>query len=418
MVSSVKGTFDLFHPEVAKWQLIEEKARTIFHLFGYTEIRTPILEHTELFVRSVGSETDIVSKEMYTFLDKKGRSLTLRPENTASVMRSIIEHKLYESPKHSRLYYIGPQFRYERPQKGRYRQFHQIGIELLNDKTPYAEFEGIFIAKELLNSLGIGQIKIKLNSVGCPECRPRFVEVLKRYLITKEKQLCSDCQKRIYSNTLRVLDCKVPSCQQIILNAPAITDNLCLSCDDHFKKLQQYIEESDVSYELNLKLVRGLDYYVKNVFEITSPLLGAQDAILGGGRYDGLLRSLGGPDIPSFGWALGVERLALISEIKERKSNNVYIVWLGEEELKYAIKIASFLRANKIPTIIDGEERPLKNSLKKADKLGATFSIIIGEDELKSGLLTVKNLISGEQFASSKEELLSFLENGEKTIGE
>lgn len=418
MASSVKGTFDLFYPEVVKWQLIEEKARTIFHLFSYTEIRTPILEHTELFVRSVGSETDIVSKEMYTFLDKKGRSLTLRPENTAPVMRSIIEHKLYESPKHSRLYYIGPQFRYERPQKGRYRQFHQIGMELLNDKTPYAEFEGIFIAKELLNSLGIGQIKVKLNSVGCPECRPKFVEVLKKYLITKEKQLCSDCQKRIYSNTLRVLDCKVPSCQQIILDAPAIIDSLCLCCDDHFKKLQQYLEESDLSYELNLRLVRGLDYYVKNVFEITSPLLGAQDAILGGGRYDGLLRSLGGPDIPSFGWALGVERLALISEIKERKSNNVYIVWLGEEELKYAIKIASFLRANKIPTIIDGEERSLKNSLKKADKLGATFAIIIGEDELKSELLTVKNLISGEQFAFSKEELLSFLENGEKKIGD
>lgn len=415
MVSSVKGTFDIFYPEIEKWLIIEENARRIFNLFGYTEIRTPILEHTELFVRSVGSETDIVSKEMYTFLDKKGRSLTLRPENTAPVMRSVIEHKLYDSSKHNRLYYIGPQFRYERPQKGRYRQFHQIGLELLNDKTPYAEFEGIFIAKELLNSLGIGQIKVKLNSVGCPECRPHYVEVLKKYLLEKESKLCSDCQKRIMSNTLRVLDCKVPSCQEIIENAPAISGNLCASCEDHFSKLREYLEEADVSYEMNPRLVRGLDYYVKNVFEITSSLLGAQDAVVGGGRYDGLLKSLGGPDISSFGWALGVERLSLIAEIKKEAKSNVYLVWLGEKEFKYALKIASVLRANGIPSIIDGEARSLKNALKKADKLGANFVVIIGEDEVKSGLLTVKNLKSGEQFAVAAENLPAFILNGDKS---
>lgn len=415
MVSSVKGTFDLYYPEVEKWQTIEENARKIFYLFGYTEIRTPILEHTELFVRSVGSETDIVSKEMYTFLDKKGRSLTLRPENTAPVMRAVIEHHLYELPKNQRLYYIGPQFRYERPQKGRYRQFHQIGIELLNDKTPYAEFEGIFVAKEFLNSLGIGQIKVKLNSVGCPKCRPEYVEVLKRYLLDKEKELCSDCQKRIPLNTLRVLDCKVPSCQKIIEEAPLISNHLCISCEDHFQKLREYLEEAGVSYELTPRLVRGLDYYVKNVFEMSSSLLGAQDAVLGGGRYDGLLKSLGGPDLPSFGWALGVERLSLIAEPKGKVINDVYIVWLGEKEFKLALKISSLLRGSNIPAIVDGEERSLKNSLKRADKLGVKFVVIIGEDELKGGLLTLKNLKSGEQFAVRVNELPSFILEGGKS---
>ncbi|MCX7830005.1 MAG: histidine--tRNA ligase [Acidobacteria bacterium] len=415
MVSSVKGTFDLFHPEIEKWQIIEENSRRIFHLFGYTEIRTPILEHTELFVRSVGSETDIVSKEMYTFLDKKGRSLTLRPENTAPVMRSIIEHKLYDTSRHNRLYYIGPQFRYERPQKGRYRQFHQIGLELLNDKTPYAEFEGILIAKELLNSLGIGQIKVKLNSVGCPECRPYYVEILRKYLLEKETELCPDCQKRISLNTLRVLDCKVQSCQEILGNAPLISNNLCASCEDHFGKLKEYLDEENVSYEINPRLVRGLDYYVKNVFEITSPLLGAQDAVVGGGRYDGLLKSLGGPDIPSFGWALGVERLSLIANIKEKDKKDVYIAFLGEKEFKYALKLASFLRNNNIPTIVDGEEKSLKNSLKKADKIGVQYVVIIGEDEIKSGLLTLKNLKSGEQFAVERQNLPSFILIGERS---
>ncbi len=412
MVSSVKGTFDLFYPEVEKWQTIEENARKIFHLFGYTEIRTPILEHTELFVRSVGSETDIVSKEMYTFVDKKGRSLTLRPENTAPAMRSVIEHRLYELPKNQRLYYIGPQFRYERPQKGRYRQFHQIGIELINDRTPYAEFEGIIVAKELLNSLGIGQIKVKLNSVGCPECRPHYVEILRKYLLDREKELCLDCQKRISLNPLRVLDCKVPSCQKIIEEAPTIGSHLCVLCEDHLQKLREYLEESDLFYELDQRLVRGLDYYVKNVFEITSPLLGAQDAVLGGGRYDGLLKSLGGPDLPSFGWALGVERLSLIAQFGEKEKKDVYIAWLGEKGFKVALKLGFLLRGNNIPAILEGEERSLKNSLKRADKLGVNIVVIIGEDEIKGGLLTLKNLKSGEQFAVSLNEVPVFILNG------
>jgi histidyl-tRNA synthetase len=413
MITGVKGTQDLFFPEIKTWQRIESLSREIFSLYGYSEIRTPALEHTELFVRGIGDETDIVSKEMYTFLDKKGRSLTLRPENTAPAMRAVIEHRLHESARHSRLYYIGPQFRYERPQKGRYRQFHQIGIEALGDPTPRCDFECIDIGKELISRLGIAQIEVRLNSVGCPVCRPQFISILKEALNEKSGSLCQDCRRRLESNPLRVLDCKVPSCQPVLAEAPRISDYLCESCGEHFSELKELLTEFEVPFTVYPRLVRGLDYYLKTVFEIVSPLLGAQDALVGGGRYDGLLSQLGGPSLPSFGWALGMERLAFIVPAgSETRESEVYIAWMGTEYYRHALKVASKLRENNIPVILDGEERSIKNSLKRADRLNVKYVVIVGEDEIKAGRLTVKNLANGEQSAFTVEELTSFLSAG------
>jgi histidyl-tRNA synthetase len=409
MISGVKGTQDLYFPEIKRWQRIEALARRIFSLYGYSEIRTPMLEHTELFVRGIGDETDIVSKEMYTFLDKKGRSLTLRPENTAPAMRSVIEHRLLDSARHSRLYYIGPQFRYERPQKGRYRQFHQIGIEALGDPTPKCDFECINIGKELIRKLGIAQIEVRLNSVGCPNCRPQYTSILKEALTEKSGSLCEDCRRRLETNPLRVLDCKVPSCQPILLEAPKMSDFLCEPCNEHFSEVKSLLTEFEVPFTIYPRLVRGLDYYLRTVFEIVSPLLGAQDALVGGGRYDGLLARLGGPSLPSFGWALGLERLALIVPgSEEKRGNEVYIAWMGSGYFRHSLKIASTLRESGIPVILDGEERSIKNSLKRADRLNVKYVIIVGEDEIKAGRLTIKNLESGEQFAFSLDESISF----------
>ena len=409
MINGVKGTQDLYFPEIKTWQRIEAAARETFALYGYSEIRTPALEHTELFVRGIGEETDIVGKEMYTFQDKKGRSLTLRPESTAPVMRSVIERRLHDSPRHSRLYYIGPQFRYERPQKGRYRQFHQIGIEALGDPSPGCDFECISIGTELMRRLGIAQAEVRLNSVGCPRCRPPYTEKLKEALDARSGELCQDCVRRLETNPLRVLDCKVPSCQPVLSEAPFIAGHLCEECSAHFDEVKNLLTDFEVPYILWPRLVRGLDYYRKTVFEVVSPLLGAQDALLGGGRYDGLLGQLGGPPLPSFGWALGLERLASITpSTEEKREPEVYIAWMGRPLFKPALKIAAALREKGIPVIIDGEERSVKNSMKRADRLNAKFVVIVGEDEIKAERLTVKNLESGEQFAFGVDEAASF----------
>lgn len=412
MIASVKGTQDLVFPDIKVWQEIEQMAREVFSLYGYNEIRTPILEHTELFVRGIGDETDIVSKEMYTFADKKGRSLTLRPENTAPVMRAVIEHRLYESARHSKLYYIGPQFRYERPQKGRFRQFHQIGVESLGDSSPGSDFECIYIAKEFLNRLRIAPIEVRLNSVGCPGCRKAYSSRLQEALGKQKDSLCEDCRKRLETNPLRVLDCKVPGCRPIIASAPQLPDYLCGSCKSHFEELQGLLREFEAPFTIYPRLVRGLDYYVKTVFEIVSPNLGAQDSILGGGRYDGLLSQLGGPPLAAFGWALGFERLVLVAPSeKEKYSKEIYIAWMSKDFYKEALKAAMKLREENIPVIIEGEERSLKNSFKRADKMGIRYVLIVGEDEMRAGQFTVKNLESGEQFALAPDKIASFISN-------
>jgi len=406
MITAVKGTEDLFFPDILRWQRLEAGARDIFERYGFSEIRTPVLEHTELFVRGIGDETDIVTKEMYTFLDRKGRSLTLRPENTAGVMRALVEHRLCESSAHARLYYIGPQFRYERPQKGRYRQFHQIGAEVIGDISPGSDAETIALAADLLTAAGILGSVVQLNSVGCPKCRPSYVGLLRGALLERKSELCGDCQRRLEANTLRVLDCKVPSCQPVLDKAPRLDEGLCEECAAHYSKVKELLGLLGVAFQLKPRLVRGLDYYVRTVFEITSSALGAQDALLGGGRYDGLLKQLGGPDVPGFGWAMGVERLLMaMPPSPQERLPRLYVAWSGEGTYARALTLARDLRARGGAVVLEHSERSFKASLKRADRLNVRWALLIGEDELKVERFTLKDMLTGQQEGLSAFEI-------------
>jgi histidyl-tRNA synthetase len=400
MITAVKGTQDNLFPEIGRWQRVEAIARKVFHRYAFTEIRTPILEPTELFVRGIGDETDIVNKEMYTFADRKGRSVTMRPENTAGVARAFVEHRLHDSPLHSRLFYIGPQFRYERPQKGRLRQFHQIGAEVLGDAAPGTDAETIAMLVEFLGKAGVVGIEVVLNSVGCPNCRPVFVALLKDALAPRSEELCGDCRRRLETNPLRVLDCKVPSCQPILDGAPAIADHLCEACAAHHSGLKRILGEMGVAFSERARLVRGLDYYTRTVFEVTSSALGAQDALLGGGRYDGLLEQIGGPAMPGFGWALGVERLLMV--IPPEPPGRLpwtYVAWMGEAAYGHALRVARRLREEGRVVVLEHSPRSFKSALKRADKMACKAVLIIGDEEAASGIFTLKDLDSGEQSA-------------------
>ena len=411
MVSSVKGTQDIRYPEIRRWQSVEATAREVFARYGFTEIRTPILERTELFIRSIGSETDIVNKEMYTFPDRKGRSLTLRPENTAGVARAVVEHSLHRSPLHSRLYYIGPQFRYERPQKGRYRQFHQIGAEVIGDGSPGADAETIAMVVDFLAHVGLMGLQVQLNSVGCPECRPGYVAVLKEALEEKRDILCSDCRRRIEANPLRVLDCKVPGCREAIRGVPALTDHLCGECDSHYAEVKRVLSLMGVESVENQRLVRGLDYYTRTVFEVTSAVLGAQDAVVGGGRYDGLLEEVGGPALQAFGWALGLERLIMaLPPVAGKDADRIYIAWHGEGTYDAALELAIELRKRGRAVLMDHGGRSLKSALKRADRLEAKWTVLLGEDELSAGSVSLKEMATGEQRWLKWSELYDLME--------
>ena len=400
MITAVKGTQDNLFPEIGRWQRVEAIARKVFHRYAFTEIRTPILEPTELFVRGIGDETDIVNKEMYTFADRKGRSVTMRPENTAGVARAFVEHRLHDSPLHSRLFYIGPQFRYERPQKGRLRQFHQIGAEVLGDAAPGTDAETIAMLVEFLGRAGVVGIEVVLNSVGCPNCRPVFVALLKDALAPRSGELCGDCRRRLETNPLRVLDCKVPSCQPILDGAPAIADHLCEACAAHHAGLKRILGEMSVGFSERARLVRGLDYYTRTVFEVTSSALGAQDALLGGGRYDGLLEQIGGPAMPGFGWALGVERLLMvIPPDPPGRLPWTYLAWMGEAAYGHALRVARRLRVEGRVVVFEHAPRSFKSALKRADKMACKAVLIIGDEEAASGTYTLKDLDTGEQSA-------------------
>jgi len=400
MITAVKGTQDILFPEVRRWQALEAAARELFERYGFGEVRTPVLEPTELFVRGIGDETDIVTKEMYTFEDRKGRKVTMRPENTAGVMRCLVEHGLCESPHHARLYYIGPQFRYERPQKGRYRQFHQIGAEVVGDPAPGADAETITLAADLLEAVGIPGTVVGLNSVGCPVCRPPYTGLLKAALAPKAEALCGDCRRRLETNPLRVLDCKVPSCQPILDSAPTLIDGLCPDCAEHFAVVQRLLGQAGVAFRVKPRMVRGLDYYTRTVFEITSSALGSQDALMGGGRYDGLLKQLGGPDAPGFGWALGMERLLMaMPSLTEERLPWVYLAWAGEGTYDRAVTLARDLRKGGAAVVVEHAPRSFKSALKRADRLGVRWALLVGEDELKSASYTLKDLATGGQEA-------------------
>jgi histidyl-tRNA synthetase len=419
-IRSVKGTRDLLPPETNLWQRVESEAHRIFTAYHYGEIRTPVLEQTGLFSRSVGADTDIVMKEMYTFQDRDDESLTLRPEATASVVRAYIEHSLYNQGGIHKLYYIGPMFRRERPQKGRYRQFYQIGAEVLGSESPLVDAEVLEMLALFLERLGIREYQLLLNSVGCANCRAEYLNVLREALGSVRVTMCADCQRRADTNPLRVLDCKVEADQPIIDKLPKIIDHLDPECRQHFDRVTSELQARGISYQVTPRLVRGLDYYTRTTFEITSGALGAQNAMLGGGRYDGLSEMLGGPPTPGIGFSIGQDRLILAVQAAAVLESAVplaaYVVWMGEAALPSAARLVRELRAQGLSVEIDYDPMKIKKAMGIASKLQARFAIIIGEGELASGRYQVKDMRSGEQKEVEPQNIASQLKqimNGE-----
>jgi histidyl-tRNA synthetase len=418
MIKAVRGTRDLLPPETALWNFVEAAVRDVFRAYNFHEIRTPIFESTELFARGVGEETDIVAKEMYTWEDRgraqsdKGQSLTLRPENTAGVVRAYIEHKLWDRGL-NKLYYIGPQFRRERPQKGRYRQFYQIGAEVIGpasagSESPARDAEILELLATLLDRLGIKDWTLELNSIGCANDRAAYNEALRKALEPVAAQMCVDCQRRAVTNPLRVFDCKVPEDQPIIEKLPRISEFLDEPCRKHFEQVKEILRSVAVEFQENSRLVRGLDYYTRTAFEFTHGALGAQNAILGGGRYDGLSEALGGPAAPGIGFAIGEDRLVLaLSESTEAvvRKPDVYIAPLGPGMNKEAARVARELRRHDIVIELGDESFRLKKSLETASKIGAKYALIAGENELSTGVFALKNLATGEQKAVPRTDL-------------
>jgi histidyl-tRNA synthetase len=413
LIQSVKGTRDLLPDETRLWQRVEEEARRVFDAYNFREIRTPILEQTALFARSVGADTDIVTKEMYTFEDRDSESLTLRPEATASVVRAYIEHGLYNAGGIHKLYYFGPMFRRERPQKGRYRQFYQIGAEVLGSDHPTIDAEVLEMLVLLLERLGLTEFKLLVNSVGCAKCRPQYLKKLRQALEGVKDKLCADCQRRAQTNPLRVLDCKVEADQPIIEQLPHILGHLCPECRQHFECVTAELDERGVAYEIVPRLVRGLDYYTRTTFEITSGLLGAQNALLGGGRYDGLSEMLGGPPAPGFGFAIGQDRLVLTAgesaALKLPAPLAVYVAWMGEAARGPAMRLARELRREGISTEVNLLQLKLKKSLGLANKLQARYTVVIGEEEVASRQYQLKDMETGEQKAVEAVQFIAVL---------
>lgn len=402
LITGPRGTQDILPGVSANWQYIEQTVRDICRLYGYQEIRTPVFEHTELFLRGIGETTDVVSKEMYTFTDRGERSLTLRPENTAAVVRAYLEHKLYAESSLAKLFYIGPMFRYDRPQAGRYRQFHQFGIEALGAKGPGIDAEVIILAVQLLEKLGLTDLNLYVNSVGCPECRPVYREKLQEFLRPKTENLCGDCQSRFDRNPMRILDCKNPKCTEESQGAPHIVDCLCEECSEHFEQLKSLLQAANINFTLNPRLVRGLDYYTKTAFEIQYAPLGSQSAVCGGGRYDGLVAECGGQATPSIGLAIGMERILLALEkqnLLPQASNkiDVFVAPIGKETQGMAFKLLCDLRKAGITADMDFMNRNIKGQMKQANRYPASFVAIIGDDEAAQGKVMLKNMESGIQ---------------------
>ena len=406
MIKKIKGFSDLYPPEIEKYIFMEKVAREIFPLYGFVEMRTPILERTELFARSIGDETDVVQKEMFSFLDKKGRSLSLRPEATAGVVRAYIENKIYAKENISKFFTIGPMFRYERPQKGRQRQFHQVNVEVFGSSSPYIDGELIVMLMDFLKRLNIKGISLEINSLGCSKCRASYLANLKEFLEKiDEDLLCEDCKVRRIKNPLRVLDCKIESCRKLYKEAPKIIDYLCSDCETHFEQVLNLLKFENIQFKINKNLVRGLDYYQRTTFEVIAEGIGAQSAIAGGGRYDGLIKQLGGPDLPGIGFACGMERIAQLIEIQEQKNKFFYIATIDKKGLDFGFEVGSILRNRGLECVCSYEVKSVKAHLRAANKSGARYCIIIGEDELLKRKVTLKDLKTGEQKGLSLESL-------------
>lgn len=409
MIKAVKGTRDILPPSSAVWNYIEAAAREVFRRYNYQEIRTPIFEETTLFARGVGEETDIVSKEMYTFEDRDGSSLTLRPEATASVMRAYIEHRLDQKPGLQKLYYIGPMFRRERPQKGRYRQFYQIGAEAIGSESPAVDAEVIEMVVEILRRAGLSGFKLLINSVGDPNCRPAYVELLNERLRDVAARLCGDCQRRAETNPLRVLDCKVPEDQPIIDALPSIQDHLCEACRTHFDAVCAMLRDRGIEFEIKPRMVRGLDYYMRTTFEIVHGALGAQNSVLGGGRYDGLAEALGSRvPAPGIGFSIGEDRLVMTIEEEHpgqrEQKLDLYIAPMGSDAQRHSVQLARELRETGLAVEL-GLEAKLKRSLELANKMGARFALIVGDNEMAAGQYALKDMAAGEQEMVSRDRL-------------
>jgi histidyl-tRNA synthetase len=397
--SALKGIQDILPPDVYIWQEIESTAKDILHRYGFQEIRLPIIESTEIFIRSIGETTDIVEKEMYTFADKAGRSITMRPEGTAPAVRCYVEHHLYNLPSPQKFFYSGPMFRYERPQKGRFRQFYQIGAEAFGISQPSIDAEIIAMLKNLFEALGLEGVNFEINSIGCEKCRPDYKNALLNFFGDKLIGFCPDCQRRYSTNPLRILDCKVDRCVELRQGAPYVTDYLCNECREHFEELLFRLDSLNMPYSLNPNMVRGLDYYTKTAFEVTSEHLGSQKAVAAGGRYDKLVEEFGGPATPAIGFAIGMERLAALLKEKpaeEHPAPKVFIAALGREAEIESFRIAEDLRAKGFWIEFNYGGASLKSQLRKADRIGAEFAFIIGDNELKSSKIQWKNLKTGQ----------------------
>ncbi len=410
MIRAVKGTRDLLPPATGVWNHVEAVCREVFRVYNYREIRTPVFEETVLFARSVGEDTDIVSKEMYTFTDRDGASLTLRPECTASVIRAYIEHRLDQRPGLQKYYYLGPMFRRERPQKGRFRQFYQIGAECIGSESALVDAEVIEMVVVILRRLGLGEAELLLNSVGCKRCRPVYVGVLRERLRAVAPRMCADCRRRAETNPLRVLDCKVAEDQPIIEKLPSMAESLCAACREHLNKVERCLEERGIGYTAAPRLVRGLDYYTRTTFEIVHGALGAQNSILGGGRYDGLAEELGSKvPAPGIGFSIGEDRLVMILEnagpARAEEGVDVFIAPMGEEAARHAGGLAYELRQGGACVEVAPAGR-LKRLLELSNKLGARHTLIVGDNEMASGRYALKNMATGEQIEIEREELI------------
>src|SRR5258706_2603413 len=401
-ITSIKGFVDILPGAVETWQFVEEKAREVFALYNFAEIRIPIVEKTELFSRSLGETTDIVEKEMYTFADHdaKGSLLTLRPEGTAGVVRAYVESEMYQIEPVRKLFYAGPMFRRERPQKGRQRQFYQIGAEALGRADPLIDAELLLLLSDFFARAGLDGVTLELNSLGCVQCRPAYRLELLAFLKGREDKLCENCRRRMERNPLRVLDCKEPSCIEATRDAPSILDHLCEACRDHFDTVKRLLDDRGVAYKLNPRMVRGLDYYCRTTFEWTSGQLGSQNAVAAGGRYDGLVEDLGGPSTPGVGFAMGMERLVLLlgaRELRAAARPALFLVWVGEAGRAWAFPAAHRLRRRGVSVGMEGEEKSLKSQMRRADQLRARYALIVGDEELAKGTAILRDMDGKEQ---------------------
>jgi histidyl-tRNA synthetase len=397
-ISGIKGFNDILPGEVEKWQHIEKVARRVFELYGFSEIRVPVLEKTELFCRSIGDATDIVEKEMYSFVDRGENRVTMRPEGTAGVMRAFIEHKLHAIDPVTKLYYMGPMFRYERPQKGRYRQFHQVGAEVTGVTSPLVDAQLLTMVCQFFQELGLTEPRLEINSLGCRNCRKEYRQILREFLISRIEELCEDCKRRVDANPLRALDCKSTGCKAATEQAPSVLDHLDAECSEHFSKTRHFLEIAGTPYSINHRMVRGLDYYTRTTFELVTGLLGAQSAVAAGGRYDGLISDLGGPNIPGIGFAMGVERVSLLlAEQEFKKRPDLFIAVHGDQARDEAFRLMSLLQRKGVSVETDYEGKSLKSQMRRSDKFKARFTLLLGEEELLKGKGTLKDMDGGSQ---------------------